>query len=113
MKLHEIDALVAEKVMGWELSWLGTDWREETNANTHHHKRSKGDFLPSTNIQDAWLVVEKLKVEYWIEINVGEKYLCDIGKYGIPGTIVQIEAETASLAICLAALKAVGVEVEE
>jgi Phage ABA sandwich domain len=97
MNLREIDRLVAEKVMGWEAG-----------------KYAYGSWFPTTNIADAWKVVEKLskdgfEFQVWREKN--GKYNVEFAKdfFYVFGFA---ESETAPLAICLAALKAVGVEVE-
>jgi hypothetical protein len=118
MNLREIDHLIATKVMGWEpeeiegsayLSGYVLYKREEPPHIPDYQ------FKPSTNIADAWQVVEKLidegydinvynhNKEFNVEINIEEddKHLWFYG-----------EADSAPLAICLAALKAVGVEVE-
>jgi hypothetical protein len=127
---RELDALVAEKVMGkpgrfvnrvcingrWvdALTWISV---EEDPANP-----SAGQFagrMPapySTDIAAAWAVVEKLMMQdIWIAMcpysfhaqPVGwfVEYFIDKDKKG-----GEIEAATATLAICLAALKAVGYE---
>ncbi len=69
-------------------------------------------FQPSTRIADAWLVVERLEKDDWsfgIEItrkfihselvDIWECYFCD------DNTSYEADADTAPLAICLAALK--------
>jgi len=107
---RELDALVAEKVMGWKTNWLKTDWWEEINPNTHRHKGLVKDFKPSTDIAAAWEVVEKMF----------ERGGCEIGCYGsksggkwfevIVITMngeVKVTAHTAHEAICKAALLAV------
>jgi hypothetical protein len=109
---RELDALIADKVMGWEkcnesyLYFDGVIFR--TLELT-----SYGKFEPSTDIADAWLVVEKLRdknLEIHLESqynSFGERvYFCEFSNI-----LVAKEAETAPLAICLAALKACGVEV--
>jgi hypothetical protein len=99
---RELDALVAEKIMGWKVEYgeLG-----------HEHFTENGEikFLPfySTNISDAWEVVEKFD-----DISVSKdkkEFLCEIVVFnGNIGRVYEAYAETAPLAICLAALKAVG-----
>jgi hypothetical protein len=96
MNLREIDRLVAEIVMGWEGG-----------------KYAYGSWFPTTDIRDAWKVVEKLSkdgfdFQVWREKG---KYNVEFAKdffysFGFA------ESKNVSLAICLAALKAVGVEVE-
>jgi hypothetical protein len=89
----ELDALVAEKVMGW---CTDTD---------------RGGFLLdfSTSIADAWVVVEKLASTYLFCLeNSGSFWVADFGRSA--DRRAQCTAETAPHAICLAALKAVGYE---
>lgn len=92
---RELDALIAEKVMdGTE----GVDgiWKFPTWYGT----------LPfySTNIADAWLIMDKFGTVVQLTKWSGG-YDCKVA--GVP----TVTAETAPLSICLAALKAVGVEV--
>jgi hypothetical protein len=128
---RELDALVAEKVMGWNLLCCnhGVDgshscWFDTDGKRLHPKVHLKGwdtdsdedGFSPSTSIIDAWEVVERAglvvgktdegewmavhstldrEFEYWFDAEEG------------------VVASTAPLAICLAALRAVGVEVPE
>ncbi|WP_276666029.1 BC1872 family protein [Caldibacillus debilis] len=110
MNNHEIDRLVAEKVMGWDLyvspygSWYCTGKAYIPNSK----------FTPTTEIKDAWQVVEKLKIEVIPLAGQPPKnmrYQAKIYNRQL-GKCYEAFAETAQLAICLAALKAVGVEVE-
>ncbi|WP_002145545.1 BC1872 family protein [Bacillus cereus] len=111
MNEKPIDELVAEKVMGWikppETSILKSMW-VETPLGTVHPELPKF----STNIQDAWLVVEKFASEglyfsivKWIDggyvVEIEKDSLTEVGSY---------ESKTAPMAICIAALKAVGEE---
>jgi hypothetical protein len=107
MNLREIDRLVAEKVMGWEpeeiegsvyLSGYVLYKREEPPHIPDYQ------FKPSTNIQDAWLVVEKFPCLQLTKL-AENRYTC---RFYLGDTAY---AETAPLAICLAALKSVRVEV--
>lgn len=114
MNLVKIDELIATEVMRW---------------NKHLHKPSgshvwvdKNDMLceiadsfkPAKNISDAWIVIEKLKENRWIEISISKlgAPLVDIGEYSVPHSTVQTEAETVPMAICLAALETVGILLE-
>lgn len=109
MKPYEIDKLVAEKVMGYEIRY----------GNIVRDGKRSGIPPYSQKIEFAWRVVEKLFKDGMI-VDV----LSDIqsqNEYKI-GYIVKIldsssntiarKNESAPLAICLAALKSVGVEVE-
>jgi hypothetical protein len=99
----ELDRLVAEHVMGWEYKWDG--WI--TNYNIWI-----SDFSPSTDMSDAWLVVEKIKGEdHFVNLynTITKEWYCkvettDKKKFAY--------AETAPLAIVKASLKAKGVEIE-
>lgn len=136
---RELDALVAEKVMGW---------RREDKAMMHgiiqtvfvdtktDHARSitcgcVEDFHPSKDISAAWLVVEKMAQDGDEHPTCIQKGLPAFGDHATPFEVyknyagypgwtcyfhdyeVCAHADTAPLAICLAALKAVGVEMEK
>jgi hypothetical protein len=106
---EKIDHLIAEKVMGYE--WrqkpgtIGLFWDRDRNSAVVE--------LPkySTKISAAWQVIDKL-IESGAEVNVGfsDKWDCDID-YPI-GCNWRKVGDTAPLAICLAALEAVGVTYE-
>lgn len=69
----------------------------------------------STNIAAAWLVVEKLRKTWAIELHSREgvwNCLVEEGDEVTAHYIATKEAETAPLAICLAALAAVGYHVD-
>lgn len=120
---RELDALVAEKVMGWrkvarveawdhgpdqktggpQVNWFGgpPDFPEWNNGQPVR--------CYSTDIAEAWLVVEKLRPGKFVWIK-------DCGSFGwrveilsSNSTDVQVDfavvADTATLAICRAALK--------
>ena len=107
-----LDALVAEKVMGWEwfrfirhedsyIGEFGPAQGDEPIAENY------GEHPPlySTSIAAAWEVVEKLRdTQFTLErdalVSAGG-WSCMMGGFG--------EGSTAPLAICRAALKAVGV----
>ena len=118
---REMDALIAEKVMGWRVHFRNTAWwvkaEDEKEAIVKKVGFACGNdrFMPSTDIAAAWKVAEK----------VGEKYDCVIFRdrdtdkkpycqfvycdNGDEDTFEEYiaEAETVPLAICRAALKAV------
>jgi len=87
---RELDALIAERVMG-EMWGVGPNLE---------------DTLPhySTQIADAWLVVEKMRPYFEIYCD-GGGWVARFG-WADAGTLAAY-ADTAPLAICLAALKAV------
>ncbi|PLR93213.1 BC1872 family protein [Bacillus sp. T33-2] len=97
MENKEIDRLVAEKVMGWDDVWQ--------------------PFFPSTEIKDAWLVVEKMK-DMGLFFNVcPELDACHVDiwvqsdRHQGLNPYRTVHEKTAPLAICKAALAIVGVEV--
>jgi hypothetical protein len=113
---REMDALIAEKVMGWTLGepheihgWMMhgmvtvRDWVGSTNdaGITHIEKWS-----PSTDIAAAWEVVEKLgdKFDELERGDGGEFWMCVVYPDGFIPCVAR--AETAPLAICRAALLA-------
>jgi hypothetical protein len=67
----------------------------------------------STNISDAWLVVEKLgRFDMFYHPEIVQSYQVKLWSSDGTKMIGKAYAETAPLAISLAALKACGVEVE-
>jgi hypothetical protein len=110
---RELDALVAEKVMGYKIGWF-TDYgfKKEFERKVIALKGDRYDNIPrySTNISDAWQVVEKMKEkERVVEIKTFDfGYTVEINNF-YP-TIKQ-QAETAPLAICLSALKMKGIDI--
>lgn len=95
----ELDAIIAEKVMGWKRV-PGTESGAWMDPCTNDGRM--GSWSPSTDIAAAWEVVEKLKLSLiptnkgWI---VSQHHLFE-GPFG--------EDETAPLAICRAALAAIA-----
>lgn len=119
---RELDALVAEKVMGIPAHETKLFFvRAESGVKPTHtmgglpfvaeeRKESRTDIKPySTDIAAAWTVVEKLQADSIVEVS-GYKndWDCLINTSG--GEIPDFfgSAETVPHAICLAALKAVG-----
>lgn len=132
---RELDALIAEKVMGWE--WYSKEKLNELGYNTN-----KNLLLPSnigqadgngwcaieshispysTDISAAWEVVEKFSRKNGrsgggpiINISHDGNWHCDFGGGdGTLGSGAVAQSETAPHAICLAALKACGVELNK
>ena len=111
---RELDALVAEKVMGWRIK--GKDWVDEHGRYQGAVETywviadggpSKG-WHPSTDIAAAWLVVEKLGWQYVFRLgNRDDKWWCVLSvepDWQLSDNCA--EAPTAPLAICRAALAA-------
>jgi hypothetical protein len=121
MTNQEIDNLVAEKVMDWELgnnpltSMVDTGWIDSKTGSWTSR------FKPSTNISDAWQVVEKLRKDFDIVNIVSDSkgYLVQL-ENEYPNdkldefldykfeTEFEGDADTAPMAICKAALNAVN-----
>ena len=100
---RELDALVAEKVMGWTAikGDLGSMPDGRIYVEVPYY---------STAIAAAWGVVEKCKYEVWIRCLHGS---CEVRVVDCGHEITRVDADTAPLAICLAALKAVGYELPQ
>jgi len=137
---RELDALVAEKVMGWphlEKGQTSTIEIPYLPFTTHLHRTTAGHlsigsnpWRPSTDIAAAWEVVEKVNslsvirgitCDLCIHVILGDSYSCTIFEMSSMGYVGQDEifkevnqdGDTAPHAICLAALKAVGFEFEK
>lgn len=114
MNLDKINELVATRVMGWHKFsspiWDGSSVWSDEEDNWHG---DVDDFNPSENIRDAWAVVEKFdRID--VERENGEYFACIYNGINSDGsyTVYASEAKTAPMAICLATLESVGVEIE-
>ena len=114
---RELDELVAEKVMEWRKVEFLRDMSDDTfkvhdnNGVTIIRSKYIEKFSPSDSIESAWQVLEKIahadptrSPEFELFVSDGYWQAQFFGK-GYVG------AETAPLAICLAALQYIGVEV--
>lgn len=112
---RELDALIAEKVMGWKLDY---EFADSIGAPTVPALRDQYDewgMLPefSTDISAAWQVVKRLadsgfNVTISRVLDWRDKYECYLVKENWrDDERICKGADTAPLAICLAALKAV------
>lgn len=122
---RELDALVAEKVFGWR-PWVNK--RGAWVVETPDGQLSEGDAYASagswaffyddelprycTDIADAWRVVEKMRERWHFSIDSGLRGLTTAKFWAREGLgYGACPDELAPRAICLAALRAVGVEV--
>lgn len=113
---REIDALVAKKVMGWGDRTIEMDDYPKIAIRDIFGFDNPMEFSPSTDIGAAWKVVERASdFDLSRETNAyikkrGEdfKYYAEIW---IDGELGVAHGKTMPIAISLAALKAVGVEI--
>jgi hypothetical protein len=115
LNLREIDRLVAEKVMGWKPFYDDGDLISFITefGTLFFSDDDESEWNPTINIADAWQVVEKLKIAVIPQADESPKnmrYLAEIDDRPL-GKHYEVFAETAPLAICLVALKAVDVKV--
>jgi hypothetical protein len=115
---RELDALVAERVMGWVLTLsprsIAEADDEEWWSMPSGLVRHVDYWRPSTDIAAAWEVVEKLRdLGFFLDISVAvDRFDVDMRADRMPsdwwlreGPLA--EATTAPLAICRAALQAI------
>lgn len=117
----DMDRLVAEKVMGWKWGQTGADYCGWGGAKSYpgegwnrKNDAHRGNWYPSSDIANAWDVVEHMnrKTGGFMVQDWGEKFLVGFGPADPAGVRRNVAtADAASLAICRAALLAVGCEV--
>lgn len=105
---RELDRLVQEHIIGEMVVWEEKPFiraRSIGDDDIQHY---------SSNISDAWQIIEKLKDK--VDIGIFNDSLgnwnCKILDKS-DWSLMEIEAKTAPLAICLTALKVVGVEIDD
>jgi len=127
---RELDAKVAEKVMGLEVYRSRQDWMQK--GMPHIAEWAETVFYPaywhpeyelatvvsnySTDIKASFEVVEKLGEDGWIvTLHRDLKWFCDLVWFTADDTtwLPTTEADTLPEAICKAALKAVGEDATE
>jgi hypothetical protein len=107
MDIREVNNLVAEKVMGY----VRSNYRGQEGWGTPDQYTWYSHFNPAGDISDTWKVVYKLRKvnDFWFELSTPEsfslKYKCTFQLDDMEESEI---ADTAQMAICLAALKAVG-----
>jgi hypothetical protein len=113
---RELDALIAEKVMGWKPQHGIHLFPPTDEPNRKRYEKWNGETMIteiphySTNIADTWLVVEKMKEQsfHMLILTGPDKTEVQPVKPGL--LIFTVTEKTPELAICKAALKAVEVE---
>jgi hypothetical protein len=125
---RELDTIVAERVMGWiNCGQLGNEWGGQWGGCPPYWSQY-GDrclLIPSysTDIAAAWLVVEKLRTE-GLHLQMNDTLSAYRARFFTVASTVKWDQESAdgayyqfastpAHAICLAALKALGVEIEQ
>lgn len=110
----EIDQLIAENIMGWKV------WKLDfSNVGTFitDNDMITYQFSLTKHIRDAFLVVQKLRVKRRFELqdsfdnSKDEKYVA-VFQHNKGSKLIEDRGsgETVSMAICLAALKTVGLK---
>lgn len=117
---RELDALIAEKVMGLKKGEYYVDYSRLTVQERNVIDRCQG-WAPellrpySTDIAAAWQVVEKLKLhpkaaEYGVMVGASPNggYFCWLASRDCEAAKIYAAGDTGPHAICLAALRARG-----
>jgi hypothetical protein len=108
---QELDALVAEKVMGWDIHFKDPELRGG-KEHWRDHERSTNwlpeQWCPSSDISAAWEVLEKVQDVGSLERFGGFGWRCEVHSVSPNFVDCAAEGDTAPLAICRAALKAVS-----
>lgn len=100
--LQELDALACEKVLGHQRKPMQPDIPSPPSW-----------MYPTACIEDAWLLVEKMEADGWeLALSVWHGADAAFTRHGEPPHR-PVEADTAPLAITLAALRAVGAEIPQ
>ena len=107
----------AAKVMGWrEGKYLNTFDDENTTRSAWFDskgglKRFYSDWSPTTNIADAWVLVEWMVAQDWYVSIDNENRTAWMAEFVLPGQTHREYGPTAWFAITKAFLRANGVEV--
>ena len=112
-----IDSLVAKYVMGWHSrKWNNEGYAWIDNGGVYMAARIDPDRLnprwsPSTNVSDAWQVVEHMTHKGAVNINHWDGNTCEDTIWNVlfaaPHYRGEASCHTVELAICRAALRAI------
>lgn len=111
MTNRELDKWIAENVMGWHEAMWKQDFKYWYKRNERKMRTEGWEcWQPTGSISDAFQVVEKMsQLDYWVDLT--DKYMrpesWECCFFASEGFMYQAFAETAPLAICLAAKKAI------
>lgn len=107
---RELDALVI-KALGFKKNQSSFEQYEPSTWDLNGKYWGRSEFCPSTDIAAAWEVVDKIKQAekyiFHLDYYNGE-WTCGFEELNSDMLVGEAEGETAPLAICMAALKAVG-----
>ena len=118
--MDDIDERVAIEVMGWRIdSYRANCFFNAEDAyysndplpsiNVWEFKIKKSEWQPSKRIDQAWMVVEQMKVDGWTLLLCQQRGgLWVAGFDNVDNPKVSDDADTAPMAICLASLKIKG-----
>lgn len=110
--LRKIDALVAEHIFNLKPSRLEVTVAGEVFDHDYYVGRPEDLRLVerySSDIAAAWKVVEKLNADDWrLDLRSNDNW--HDASFSKDGSLIMVDSDTAPLAICLAALKAKGIE---
>lgn len=111
----KLNAMVAERVMGWPRVGIEEFRRPYVkvfpDGSTNVYTEGNNHWSPSTEISAAWEAAKKMGKTHRYELSCNIGYFPSVSFIG--STTGQAEAESEQLAICLAALRAVGVPESE
>lgn len=122
MYYNEIDVLIGSEIMNWTKERLpnndeGLPYTAEFWTKDGEKQIPANFFNPSTNIKDAWKIVEKLSYgSSDINFSMENHYMGYWAQFTLEDSEKPFESNaqaTAPLAICAAALKIRGIELEE
>lgn len=111
----ELDRLIGEKVMGWACKDAygcdGLVWFDASGSELIDYGPTAYGWSPSTNIAHAWEVVERVRLQDYGSLELwwdaGAEWWCALFRFKSE-TPEMLTADTAPLAICRAALKAIA-----
>lgn len=109
--LDELDRLAAEKIMGWTYTETFNLAGVEVGPGIIEKNNPAYCWQPTRNIAQAWELLEKFPAMQFFMRNPGvsPRFECILYRHPEENSVFINEAETASLAIVKACLKAKGI----